>query len=158
MRLAAADFFAVSGGQWRSAYHVHQCVTRDRAQAERLAARMRGGATLADAFRAAEPATPADQSPWDLGWLKFQQLPVQWHGVVDRLAQGATSDVIAGPNGRFWVVQLVARKDDPAVTLESVKAEVVTHLRAQRAEAARVALPRSLEREATIERIAYPVP
>ena len=53
------------------------------------------------------------KAPWDLGDLYWFQIPAPWQGVVDRLEPGQVSDIIKGPNDRFWVIKLVDKTVDP---------------------------------------------
>ena len=43
---------------------------------------------------------------------------------------GAVSRVIPGPRGRFWIIKLVDRRQDPATTFESVRPVIEGLLRA----------------------------
>ena len=76
-----------------------QLFTRDKDETERMVAEIKKGMPFGAAYEALMPKLPEGQTPWDLGWVRWQQVPIQWQGVVDKLAVGATSDVIAGPKG-----------------------------------------------------------
>lgn len=72
--------------------------------------------------------------PWDLGELRWFQLPKPWLGVVDRLQPGQVSGIIKGDGERYWVVRLAGRTDDPAVTFETEQERIVEVLRQRAAE------------------------
>lgn len=74
------------------------------------------------------------KTPWDLGYLRWSQIPGPWRGIVDRLEPGQVSDIIEGPNGRFWVIKLVNRVVDPAITFATEKKTLVEELRKQKAD------------------------
>jgi hypothetical protein len=81
------------------------------------------------------PALPKGMKvPWDLGYLYWFQIPPSWHGVVERLEPGQSSGIIKGPGGRFWLVRLVDKKVDPAVTFDTEKAKIVEILQSRKSE------------------------
>ena len=81
------------------------------------------------------PALPKGmKAPWDIGYLYWFQIPAPWQGVVDRLEPGQTSEIIKGPNERFWVIKLVDRSVDPGVTFDTEKGKIVDVLRKKKAD------------------------
>lgn len=74
------------------------------------------------------------KAPWDLGDLYWFQIPAPWQGVVDRLEPGQTSDIIKGPNDRFWVIKLVDKTVDPKITFDTEKGKIVEVLQKQKAD------------------------
>jgi parvulin-like peptidyl-prolyl isomerase len=77
---------------------------------------------------------PANMKPpWDLGELRWNQLPPSWRGIVDRLEPGQVSDVIKGENDRYWVIKLAGKTTDPAITFATEKERIVEVLRQQKA-------------------------
>jgi len=74
------------------------------------------------------------KAPWDIGYLYWFQLPTPWQGVLDRLEPGQTSEIIKGPNERFWVIKLVDRLLDPKITFATEKGKIIEVLRKQKAD------------------------
>jgi parvulin-like peptidyl-prolyl isomerase len=74
------------------------------------------------------------KAPWDLGYLYWFQIPPPWQGVIDRLEPGQVSDIIKGPNERFWVIKLVDKMVDPKITFDTEKGKIVEVLRKQKAD------------------------
>jgi len=74
------------------------------------------------------------KAPWDLGDLYWFQIPAPWQGMIDRLEPGQTSDIIKGPNDRFWVIKLVDKSIDPNITFDTEKLKIVDVLRKQKAD------------------------
>ena len=74
------------------------------------------------------------KAPWDLGDLYWFQIPAPWQGAIDRLEPGQTSDIIKGPNDRFWVIKLVDKSIDPNITFDTEKLKIVEVLRKQKAD------------------------
>jgi len=73
-------------------------------------------------------------APWDLGYLHWSQIPSSWQDSIDRLKPGQVSDIIKGPNERFWVIKLIDRTVDPNVTFATEKEKIVEILRRQKAD------------------------
>lgn len=75
------------------------------------------------------------KAPWDLGYLNWSQIPEYWEGTLDRLEPGQVSDIIKGPNQRFWVIRLVEKAVDPKITFDTEKEKIVELLQRQKADA-----------------------
>ena len=71
-------------------------------------------------------------APWDLGYLHWSQIPSFWQDSIDRLKPGQVSDIIKGPNERFWVIKLIDRTVDPNITFSTEKTNIVEILRKQK--------------------------
>jgi hypothetical protein len=74
------------------------------------------------------------KAPWDLGYLHWSQIPPFWQDSVDRLKPGQVSEILRGPNERFWVIQLIDRKVDPGITFATEKENIVEVLRKRKAD------------------------
>jgi parvulin-like peptidyl-prolyl isomerase len=77
---------------------------------------------------------PNIKAPWDIGDLYWNQMPQPWQDVVDRLTPGQVSDIIKGPNDRFWVIKLVNKTVNPKITFATEKERIVEVLRKQKAD------------------------
>jgi parvulin-like peptidyl-prolyl isomerase len=81
------------------------------------------------------PNLPKDmKAPWDIGYLYWNQIPTPWQGILDRLEPGQVSDIIQGPNERFWVIKLVDKMADPNITFATEQAKIVEVLQKQKAD------------------------
>jgi parvulin-like peptidyl-prolyl isomerase len=74
------------------------------------------------------------KAPWDLGYLHWSQIPAAWQDSIDRLKPGQVSDIIKGPNERFWVIKLIDSTVDPNITFATEKENIVEILRRQKAD------------------------
>ena len=72
------------------------------------------------------------KAPWDLGYLRWSQIPPFWQDGIDRLKPGQVSDIIKGPNERFWVIKLIDSTVDPNITFATEKENIVEILRRQK--------------------------
>ena len=74
------------------------------------------------------------KAPWDLGYLNWSQIPAEWQGSIDRLEPGQSSDIIKGPNQRFWVIKLIEKTVDPNITVDTEKGKIVEVLQQRKAD------------------------
>lgn len=72
------------------------------------------------------PNLPATgQKPWDQGYLQMNLMPKIWQDVVYTMKIGETSDIIRGPNNRFWIIKLIDKRENKDLTFEQVKPMIV---------------------------------
>jgi EpsD family peptidyl-prolyl cis-trans isomerase len=74
------------------------------------------------------------RAPWDLGTLRWNQVPAPWKSALDSMKPGQVSDIIRGPSERFWVIKLVDRTVDPSITFAAEKGNIIEILQRQKAE------------------------
>jgi peptidyl-prolyl cis-trans isomerase SurA len=84
-----------------------------------------------DAVAAEQVGVSDGTKPWDLGFVKWTDVPAPWHDVLAELEPGQVSGVIKGRH-LFWVVKLVERRQDPSASYESVKERLLAVLREQK--------------------------
>jgi bifunctional DNA-binding transcriptional regulator/antitoxin component of YhaV-PrlF toxin-antitoxin module len=84
--------------------------------------------------------------------MKWRQIPKPWREVVYDLKPGEHSGVIAGPRGRYWLVQVLDRRVSPPVSLADFREQIGEELRGQQVEALRTKLDREIRDGARIER------
>ncbi len=119
----------------RARLHVLQIMRRgELAEAQRDLEDLKAGAPFEQIAARRFPGLPASvKAPWDLGEMAWNQVPPAWRGVVDRLEPGQVSDVIQGEGGRTWIVKLVSKRVDPAISFETEKDRILDSLRQQKA-------------------------
>jgi parvulin-like peptidyl-prolyl isomerase len=144
-------YFEAEGAKLRSEVHVWQIMVRDESVIEQARRHLESGIPFEEAVRRLFPNVPAAAGAfWDLGWLRWSQVPEPWRDVVARLEKGQTSGVIKGPRSRFWIVKLVDRRESPELTFDVVKPMVVEALRAEKVEARRAQAEKDLRSGARI--------
>ncbi|MCA9676076.1 MAG: peptidyl-prolyl cis-trans isomerase [Kofleriaceae bacterium] len=147
----ARAYFDANAARIRSQVHVWQILARDRTEIEQVQADLAAGQAFEDVARARLPDLPAGvRPPWDVAPMHWNQVPEAWRAVLDTLQPGQVSDVIAGPRGRYWVIKLLERTDDPSITFDTVEDTIVALLRDERATARRAELAHQLRADATI--------
>lgn len=148
----ATAYFEANKAQIQTDVHVLQILRRSRAEIDEVEAELKKGMSFQEIAERPFLKLPQGATrPWDLGFLKWSQVPEPWQDVVYDMAPGAVSEVLTGTNGRFWIIQLVEKKTDPDVTLEVMKPVLNALLADRRQEAARADLDKTLRGGATVE-------
>lgn len=99
---------------------------------------------------------PEGMKPWELPVLTFDQVPPQWWGAVDTLEPGKVSASIAAPGDRFWIIKLLEKKQNAALTFEAAKPRIQAQLKSDSFEARRAQLETELRSRAKIELLTPP--
>ncbi|MFO0551545.1 MAG: peptidyl-prolyl cis-trans isomerase [Polyangiaceae bacterium] len=110
--------------------HVQQILVRDEKKVEELAARIANGESFEDVAASQFPNLPAAaKKPWDLGYLQWNQVPEPWRDTVYSAELGAVSGVLRGPSNRYWIVRVVARRQNPNNTFEFTQSLIIDLLK-----------------------------
>ena len=144
-------FYDAHVGELGLELRVHQILRRSRADIERALAALQAGQPFEQVFTEGA-ALPAGATPWDLGFLAWQQLPSPWRPVVFRLKDGEVSPIIEGPGGRFWLVKVVARREGAPPPLEQVGPGLRRLLEAERGADLKDEVEASLRASGRVER------
>jgi parvulin-like peptidyl-prolyl isomerase len=148
----ARAYFEAERGRIRTELHLWQILVQDDARIEQARRDLEAGIPFEEVARRQFPELPASAGPfWDLGYLRWTQIPAPWRSALDRTEKGGTTGVIQGPKGRRWILKLVDRRENPDVTFESVKPIVVEALRGARAESLRAEAERELRARGRVE-------
>ena len=145
-----AYYFAKHQKRLQTDLHLWQILTRERAAADEALAEIKAGAAFEEVAARPFPALPQGRKPWDLGYLKWKQIPKPWLGVVDKLEEGEFTEVITGPGNRFWIVKLMDKRVDPTITAESAKPAIVEVLADEKLASTRGATLERLKKNAAI--------
>lgn len=131
----ARKYFVENESRIKTELHLWQILKKGRKHAvEQALQEIRNGTPFEQVAAAQFPALPkAAGSPWDLGYLRWQQVPAAWRDVVYDLKEGEMSEVIRGAGERFWIVKLIDRRENPQVTFESVRPTIIEVLRSEAA-------------------------
>jgi parvulin-like peptidyl-prolyl isomerase len=133
--------------------HVLQILMRDRASIDAVDASLKSGRSFEDvaAEHFAVPPT-STKKPWDLGYLRWAQMPEPWKPIIGTLPVGGTSSVIEG-GGRYWILSIVDRRTDPSVDFDRARPDVMHALEVERQSRAVATVDAELRQKANIERV-----
>ena len=131
--------------------HVLQILMRDRAAIDAVDAALKSGRSFEDvaAEHFAVPAT-STKKPWDLGYLRWAQLPEPWKPTLGTVPVGGTSGVIES-GGRYWILYVVDRRVEPSIDFDRARPDVMHALEVEREAHAVSAVDDELRQKAQIE-------
>ena len=131
--------------------HVLQILMRDRAAIEGVEAALKSGRSFEDvaAEHFAVPPT-STKKPWDLGYLRWAQLPDPWRPTIDTVPVGGTSGIIES-GGRYWILHVVDRRTDPSIDFDRALPDVKHALEVERESQAVSSIDNELRQRAKIE-------
>jgi peptidyl-prolyl cis-trans isomerase C len=154
----AKKYFSENTARIQTDLHVFQILwTKEDASVEQAKKDLDGGARFEDVARRHYPTATPDQSPWDLGYMKWSQIPDAWRKSIEAMKPGEVSGVIHGPKNRVWILKLIERRVNPEVSFDSVKAPLIENLTAVKIDAVREQSERELKDKAKIVYSANPV-
>ena len=126
-------YFEANVAWIRTEANLWQILMRDEAKIAEARQDLDNGASFEEVAKKYLRIPPTMEShPWELGYLKSSQMPDAWRSAVQSLEIGAISPVITGPNHRFWILKLVDRRENPEVTLESIKPILIEKMKGER--------------------------
>lgn len=138
--------------QLRTETHIVQILSRDRQKLEQAKRDLDGGVPFEEVAGRAFPQLPPNTpSPWDLGYLRWTQIPEAWKSSLETLKAGEVSDIIEGPRGRGWIIKVVDRRVSEKVTFETERPILEQRLNVEKAQDARTQLGEELRKDARIE-------
>lgn len=132
----AREYFEKNSGRIRTKVHLGQIYYRgEEARIAEDYKELKSGIPFEKVASKRFPNLPKGmKAPWDLGYLHWSQIPPYWQDSIDRLKPGQVSEILRGPNERFWVIRLIDKTEDPNVTFATEKEKIVEILRGQKAE------------------------
>jgi len=142
----------------RAEFHVLQIlISHDDSAIDAAAAAIKGGKSFEEVAAARFSGLPAGaQKPWDLGFLRWSQIPEAWWDALFAMKPGEVSPVIRNAEGRAWILKLVERRPGPEANFTELAPRIVAVLARKRAEERRTQLFEDLKKRATIELLAPP--
>lgn len=148
----ARRYFTANEARVRAEVMVAQMLIRDETAANAALRELRGGANFDDVARRLYPANPDPTArPWEMGYLRWNQVPDPWRAPLDAMQPGQVSEVIRGPNRRFWIIKLLHRRQSDDITFETARPIIEQVLSEERRATARDRLRDELRRGARIE-------
>jgi parvulin-like peptidyl-prolyl isomerase len=147
----AKKYFEENAARIQTELHVWQILKRQEGLIQQALSDIEHGASLDEVARRQFPNLPEGAGqPWDLGYLKWKQVPEAWRNVVYDLKKSEVSGVIRGPNSRFWIIKLIDKRENPDITFESIKPTIMEVLKNEKIEGLRARAARDLRAKASI--------
>ncbi|MBI5494484.1 MAG: peptidyl-prolyl cis-trans isomerase [Deltaproteobacteria bacterium] len=154
----ARKYYEANAAMVRSEYDLLRLARHGEPVIQQVLADLKTGKTFEALAAAMFPELPAGQKPpWQMGWVSWAELPLDWRTVVPSLAVGATSAPLKGVGTQFWLVHVKEKRENPALTFDKQKAAIVEVLRVTRNEEAQKRLEAELRGRAVIQQARPPV-
>ncbi|MBU0717069.1 MAG: peptidyl-prolyl cis-trans isomerase, partial [Planctomycetes bacterium] len=145
----AQKYFAENAARIQTEFHVWQILQRKESSIEQALKDLEQGTSFEEVAGKRFPQLPkTGRAPWDLGYLRWNQVPKPWRDVVYDLKQGEVSGIIRGPNNRFWIIKLIDKRENPDITFESIKPTIMEVLKNAKIEELRAQTERDLRAKA----------
>lgn len=150
----AKKYFDDNAARLKTELHVEAALMLGDESALRSAeAEVKGGAQFEVVARRQFPTVEEGQRPWDLGFLNWAQVPEPWREAAYKLKDGEVAGVMPAGRKRGWLVKVVARRDNPAITFDALRGTLVDTLRASRVDGLRANAESELRASA---KVTYP--
>ena len=154
----AKKYFAENAARIRTELRVWQILRRKESLIDQALNDLEQGTSFEEVAGRRFPKLPkTGGEPWDLGYLRWKQVPKAWRKVVYDLKKGEVSGVIRGPNNRFWIIKLIEKRENPDITFESSKPTIMEVLKNAKIEELREKTDRDLRAKASILYLKGPV-
>jgi peptidyl-prolyl cis-trans isomerase C len=148
----ARRHYEEKGARMRTEIHVRQILRRSQASIEEVRRALAAGKPFEEVARSLFPNLPENgHRPWDLGWMKFVLAPPAWQKVVYSMKKGEVSGVLRGPRSRYWIIQLVDRRENAELTFERMKPALIESLKYTKMEELRAKTYKELRAKARVE-------
>ena len=147
----AKEYYTRNATRIRGEVHVWQLLWRDDASARRASSDMRSGTSFEEfARKRFAKVSNTSKAPWNLGYLRWKQIPEPWQHALKEMTIGDVSDVIRGPNNRYWIIKLINRRENPDITFESIRSTIIEVLKNEKIEKLHERINRELRANASI--------
>ena len=124
------DYFEKHAEQIAAQLHLEMIKFAKRSQAEEALKRLRGGASIEEIARPLMGETPVQgRKPWDLGFVGWQQIPVDFTTRIYTLKPGEVSEVLGSRATGFQVVKLIEIRKGARTGYPALSATVMNRLR-----------------------------
>lgn len=147
----ARRYFDENTARVQMEVRVLQIFVRGRPAADQAAAALAKGAPFEEVAAAQFSQLPPNEKPWALPVLAWDQVPPQWWADLDRLQVGGVSGILAAPGDRYWIIKLVEKRQQPALTFEAAMPRIQALLKSDKFEERRDQLEKELRGKAKIE-------
>jgi len=126
----AQAYYQRNAGQIATELHLLMVSFASKGEAEKAQKKLAAGADFAALARPVMKGKPGQQrEPWDLGFVKWQQIPVDFLDQIYGLRPGQLSGLLGTPRTGFQIVKLVERRQLPEPGFDKVSAMLMNQLR-----------------------------
>lgn len=129
---AARKYYDENLDKIKTELHLAQMGFMDRSKAKKVLENLAAGASFEALAKQGVGKLPSrKKNAWDLGFLKWNQIPKDWQETVYGLKPGEVSNLIGGDKKRTRIIKLIAKRNASETDFEKVKGTITNRLRDQ---------------------------
>ena len=149
----AKNYYDKNANQITTELHLGVISFNNKEQAEEALGKVRGGAPFESIARSVMGSqVSAGREPWDLGFLSWDQIPVDFVDAVYRLKPGEVSDLVSSKRTGYQIFKLFAARKNPKADFTSLSGLIMNRLRDEKVIEAYEQYVEKLKKEAKIEK------
>ena len=155
----ARKYFDDNSARFKTEVQVFQIMVRnDDAKITEMKKELDEGAPFEEVAAKLFPAElpKSDRVPWDLGLLRWNQVPPPWQDALAKMKEGDVSEILHGAKKRAWIIKLVKRQVNDAITFDQVKTELIETLQAEKVDGLGQKIAKELRSKASIVYVREP--
>jgi len=149
----ARNYYDKNAHQIATELHLGVISFNNKEGAEEALQKIRGGATFESIARSAMGSqVSAGREPWDLGFLSWDQIPIDFVDAVYRLKPGEVSSIVSSKRTGYQVFKLLGVRKNPKADYTTMLGVIMNRLRDEKIIGAYAQYVENLKKEAKIEK------
>jgi parvulin-like peptidyl-prolyl isomerase len=149
----AKNYYDKNANQIATELHLGVISFNNQERAGEALQKIRGGATFESIARSVMGSqVSAGREPWDLGFLSWGQIPVDFVGAVYGLKPGEVSDIVSSKRTGYQIFKLFGARKNPKADFASWSGLIMNRLRDEKVLGAYEQYVEKLKKGAKIER------
>jgi peptidyl-prolyl cis-trans isomerase C len=126
----ARDYYEKNAERLSTQLHLLYIKVKSRGAADEALKKIRDGASIESVARPLMGDTKVNgREAWDLGFVKWDQIPIDFFDAIYRLKPGELSDVMGSQLAGFQIVKVLAKKKVPGVSFSASQGILMNRLR-----------------------------
>jgi EpsD family peptidyl-prolyl cis-trans isomerase len=151
--LNAKNYYDENAHEIATELHLGVISFNNKEWAEEALQKIRGGATFESIARSVMGSqVSAGREPWDLGFLSWDQIPVDFVDAVYRLRPGEVSNIVSSKRTGYQIFKLFGARKNPKADFASMSGLIMNRLRDEKVLEAYEQYVEKLKKEAKIEK------
>lgn len=149
----AKNYYAQNANQITTELHLGLIAFNSKEQAQEALQKIRGGASFESVARGVMGSQAVSgREPWDLGFLTWDQIPMDFVEAVNKLKPGEVSEVVSSPRTGHQIFKLLKSRKNPKADLNSMSGIIMNRLRDKKVVEAYDQYVHQLKKDAQIEK------
>ena len=122
------EYTSAIAGLVKTEYHAHHILVKDRALAEQLIKKIKGGAKFEDIAKAQSVDTGSKPAGGDLGWFKLDRMVKQFGEALKTLKKGEMTAAPVETNYGWHIIRLDDTRDLAPPPFDQVKDQIMSRV------------------------------